>query len=133
MNKHTDTSLRSPLGRTRGLGSAKSGTHHWWLQRLTSIALIPLTIYPLAMLYIQARFGNYDSIIHWLRSPVSAACVILFLGVTAHHTAQGLQVVIEDYIHCETSKIASLILMKFVAVALFVIGTLATLKIMFGA
>jgi len=131
MNSH-NRSLRTPLGKTLGLGSAKAGSHHWWLQRLTSIALILLTAYPIATFFIHAIYGGYAETLVWLHSPISAAAVIHFLGVGFHHAAAGLQVVIEDYVHGENIKVPSLILIKFIAVALTVIGSLAALKVMLG-
>jgi succinate dehydrogenase / fumarate reductase membrane anchor subunit len=131
--KKSSTALRTPLGRVRGLGSAKAGTEHWWMMRVTSLALIALTIYPLVMLYVEARFGTYATLVEWARSPLSGTGIILFLGFGFHHTAHGLQTVIEDYVHCETTKTFSILAVKGLSLALFALGSLATLKIMFGA
>ncbi|MFY9288471.1 MAG: succinate dehydrogenase, hydrophobic membrane anchor protein [Alphaproteobacteria bacterium] len=125
-------SLRSPLSRVRGLGSAGHGTEHWWLQRLTSLALIPLSLYVVASFFIYVVFGSYEGSIYWLRSPINAAFVILFILVGFHHAVSGLQVVIEDYIHCECAKIASLLLVKGLAVVFALLGVLSTGKILYG-
>lgn len=125
--------LRSPLGRVRGLGSAHNGTEHWIGLRLTSVALIPLALYPVVTFFLAANEGGYSALREWLHSPVSAAAVILFLIVGFHHTTSGLQVMIEDYLHCECVKNAMLFVVKFVSLALALLGTLATLKIMLGA
>ncbi|HEU0118819.1 MAG TPA: succinate dehydrogenase, hydrophobic membrane anchor protein [Alphaproteobacteria bacterium] len=131
--KKEKQSLRSELGRVRALGAAGvAATHHWWLQRLTAIALIPLCFIVLNGFFANVVFGTYDSAVHWLRSPFSATFVILFLGVGLHHGASGLQVVIEDYVHCECTKLFSLIFVKFAAVTLAVLGILATVKVLFG-
>ncbi len=127
------SSLRSPLGRVRGLGSAKSGTEHWWMQRVTSLALVVVTGCPMAMLLSHAIYGGYTPTVEGLHAPLAAAGVILFLAFGFHHAASGLQVVIEDYVHCECVKTASVIAVKLAAVTLFALGTLAVLKIMFGA
>jgi succinate dehydrogenase / fumarate reductase membrane anchor subunit len=126
-------SLRSPLGRVRGLGSAKNGSEHWWLQRLTSLALIPLSIYPVAMFFIYAVFGGYEGAHTWVKSLYAATALILFLAVGFHHAASGLQVVIEDYVHGETPKLFAVILVKFIAAAFAILGILAVLKILLGA
>ena len=124
--------LRSSLAKARGLGSARHGTSHWWHQRLTAIALIPLTLYVIANFFQYVVFGSYDGAVIWLRSPFSATAVILLLGVGFHHGASGLQVVIEDYIHCECLKLASVILVKFLAISFALLGILATVKVLFG-
>ncbi len=125
-------SLRSSLGRVRGLGSAKGGTEHWWLQRLTAIMLVPLSLYVLVTFFTYAVFGGYAGAIYWLRSPFAATLVILFLAIGFHHAASGVQVVIEDYVHCEAVKLVSVILVKFFAAAFAILGILATVKILFG-
>jgi succinate dehydrogenase / fumarate reductase membrane anchor subunit len=127
-----DKSLRSPLGRVRGLGSAKHGTEHWWNLRLTSLALIPLSLYVFATFYINVVQGGHDGAVEWLRSPFAATFVLLFLLFGFHHAANGLQVVIEDYVHNEKAKLTLLLLTKFFAIALALLGSLATIKILFG-
>lgn len=131
MNKKTG-SLRSPLGRVRALGSAGHGTEHWWMLRLTSLALVPLSVYFIATFFMFAIDGGYDGAVHWLRSPFAATLMILFLAAGFHHAANGLQVVIEDYVHNECAKMAVIIAVKFIAVAFAVLGILATVKVLFG-
>lgn len=130
--KNKTPSLRTPLARVRSLGSAKDGTEHWWLQRLTAIALIPLTLFVLNGFFTYVVFGTYDGAVYWLRSPFSATLVILFVGVGFHHASSGLQVVIEDYIHCECAKLTAIIAVKFLSVTFALLGILATVKILFG-
>jgi succinate dehydrogenase / fumarate reductase membrane anchor subunit len=125
-------SLRSPLARVRSLGSAGRGTEHWWLQRLTAIALIPLSLFVIVTFYMYVVEGTYDGAVYWLRSPFAATFVILFLAVGFHHAASGLQVVIEDYVHCECAKLTSLIVVKFLAVVFALLGILSTVKILLG-
>lgn len=125
-------SLRSPLARVRGLGSAGHGTEHWWVQRLTALALIPLSLYVTATFFIYVVYGGYDGAVYWLRSPLNSAFVILFVLVGFHHAASGLQVVIEDYVHCECAKLASIVVVKFIAAFFALLGVLAAVKVLFG-
>ena len=126
-------SMRSPLGVARGLGSAKGGTEHWILQRMTALALIPLSLYVLTGFFNAVVLGGYEDAVLWLHSPLSATFVLLFLLVGLRHATVGLQVVIEDYAHCEATKLTLLFIVKFVALALAVLGTLSVAKIFFGA
>jgi succinate dehydrogenase / fumarate reductase, membrane anchor subunit len=130
--KHDKRSLRSPLGQVRALGSAKSGTEHWWMLRITSIILVPLSVYVMIGFFVHAIDGGYEGAIHWLRSPLSATFVVLFLVASFHHAANGLQVVIEDYVHCEKAKLVSLITIKCIAGLLVVLGVLATVIVLLG-
>ena len=123
--------LRSPLGRVRGLGSAKEGVEHWWLQRVTAIALIPLGIWFVSSL-IAIAGADYVEVVAWLRSPVVAITLVLLIGVTFHHAQAGLQVVIEDYVHDEGAKIASILGVKAIALILALAGIFAVLKVAFG-
>lgn len=125
--------LRSPLGRVRGLGSAKHGTSHWWLQRLTALALIPLCAWFVVKLLFCLQGGDYAAAVSWLRHPVSAAAMALLLVTGFHHAASGLQVVIEDYVHHESARLAAIIAVKFLAAAMAVIGLVAIGKIAFGS
>ncbi|KJB89905.1 succinate dehydrogenase, partial [Skermanella aerolata KACC 11604] len=119
------------LGRVRGLGSAKAGSHHWWLSRLTSVALIPLTLW-FVFGALSIVGDGHAAAVEWLSSPFSAVMAILFVGVTFQHTASGIQVVLEDYVHNELVKMASIIAAKFLCFALAVAGIFAVLKIAFG-
>ena len=130
--KKTSKSLQSPLGRVRSLGSAGNGTEHWLLLRLTSIVLVPLSIYFVASFYIHVVDGGYEDAVYWLRSPFTSTFLILFLAITFHHAANGLQVVIEDYIHCSALKLASVVVIKSVCSALALLGILAAIKVLFG-
>ena len=124
-------SMRSPLGRIRGLGSAKDGTGHWWAQRVTALALVPLVVW-FVISVIGVAGSDYLTFVAWLSSPLVAGLMILLLVATFHHAQLGLQVVIEDYVHDEGVKIAALLVMKGIVVLLGVIGVLAVLKIAVG-
>ena len=124
-------SLRSPLGRVRGLGSAKTGTDHFWVQRVTAVALVPLTLWFVYALLSLAG-ADYATVSAWLRSPVNAVLMLALIVATFHHMQLGLQVVIEDYIHGEGIKIASLMIMKGGSLLLAVAAAFAVLKVAFG-
>ena len=103
-------SLRTPLGRARGLGSAKEGTHHWWIQRINAVALVLLSIWFVASL-LSIVGADYIGAAAWLQNPLNAIIMILFIVAGFHHLHLGLQVVIEDYVH-GPMKIVSLMVIK---------------------
>ncbi len=123
--------LRSPLARVRGLGSAKSGTEHWWAQRLTALALIPLCLWFVAS--VAAMVGaDYATMRAWVDSPLVAGLLILLIVATFYHAYLGVQVVIEDYVHYEPVKIAALLFVAGLSVLLGVIAVLSVLVLLFG-
>ena len=95
---------RSPLANVRGLGSAKSGTSHWWMQRVTAVALVPLSFWFIKFLNLSLT-APYQETIEWLTSPVNTVAVVALILAIFYHAALGLQVVIEDYIAAEGIKI----------------------------
>lgn len=123
-------SLRSPLSQARGLGSAKDGVGHWWAQRLTAIALIPLTLW---FVYSLAKFplSDYATMVLWLHSPLVAVALVLFFAAMTYHAALGVQVVIEDYVGNEGVKLLSIVAAKFALYALGAASIFAVLKIAF--
>ena len=125
-------SLRSPLGRVRGLGSAKDGTGHWWAQRLTAVALIPLSIWFAASVAAMTGAG-YVEFRDWVGSPLVASLLILVIVSTFYHAYLGLQVVIEDYVHNEATKLVGLVLVKGAAILLAVIGVVSVLMLLLGS
>lgn len=128
-NEHTgEVSLRSPLGRVRGLGSAKGGTHHWWLQRVTSIALLPLTIW-FALAAASLAGASYIDTLAWIGRPWNAVLLLATIGLSFHHTAAGLQVVLEDYAKPEWVKMGGILAIKAICVLLALASALAVLKI----
>ncbi|PWR18937.1 succinate dehydrogenase, hydrophobic membrane anchor protein [Zavarzinia compransoris] len=122
------SSLRSPLGAVRGLGSAKDGTHHWWLQRVSAIALVPLTIWFVASLVVLAG-SPYEVFVGWVAQPLVAVLLGLFVGVGFWHLKLGAQVVIEDYIHAESTKLIVSMLVNFATVVLGAAAVFSILKI----
>jgi succinate dehydrogenase / fumarate reductase membrane anchor subunit len=125
-----DTRLRSPLGRVMGLGSAKAGVAHWWAQRLTALALIPLLLW-FVIEVIGLTGAPRSAVVAWLHGPFAAIATLLLLIAAFYHMALGVQVVIEDYVHSEWSKVTLLVLNKFVAFALAAAGIFAVLRIAF--
>jgi succinate dehydrogenase / fumarate reductase membrane anchor subunit len=122
--------MRSPLARAMGFGSAKDGVEHWWIQRVSAVALVPLTLWFVAS--IIAHTGNdYATFIVWLRTPLASILMILLLIALFYHTALGLQVVIEDYVHSGV-KFAALVAVRLGCFALAATGIVAALRIAFG-
>jgi succinate dehydrogenase / fumarate reductase membrane anchor subunit len=125
------TDYRTSLARVRGLGAAKSGTDHFWEQRLTSIALVPLTL--AAIIIVIALIGrNHAAVVQILGSPLVAIVMLLFIFATVYHMKLGLQSVIEDYVHGKGLKTALLIANLFACAVLWLACTYAILKLSFG-
>lgn len=121
---------RSTLARAMGLGSAKEGVGHWWSQRISAVALIPLTLWFVASI-IAHTGSEYATFIAWLRTPLVSILMILLLIAIFYHTALGLQVVIEDYVH-SWAKFAALVAVRLGCFALAAAGIITTLRIVFG-
>ncbi|MCP3870835.1 MAG: succinate dehydrogenase, hydrophobic membrane anchor protein [Gammaproteobacteria bacterium] len=124
--------LRTPLSQVKGLGAAKEGVSHWWMQRLTSIALVPLVLW-LGFGLASLSGADYATFTEWVRSPMVAVLLILTIVVSFHHGQMGLQVIVEDYVPNEPVRAAAIILVKLAAVLFSVIGVYAVLKIALGA
>jgi succinate dehydrogenase / fumarate reductase, membrane anchor subunit len=125
--------MRSLLGRARGLGSAKSGTATWWAERVTSVALVPLTIWFVAsVLALHAHGGGRAAVAHWAGGPVTATLLVALVLATFHHVRLGLQAVIEDYVHVEAVKTISLLVMKGVVALLALLALISVLKLAFA-
>ena len=121
-------SLRNPLSQAEGLGSAKEGVAHWWAQRLTSVALAPLGLW-LAFSLAYLPDLSHPILIDWLAKPVPSVLMLAFVIIACYHMVLGLQVIIEDYIHCPWLKISSLIVTKFGTFLLALAGSTAILKL----
>ena len=124
----TDNPMKTHLARVRGLGSAKEGSHHWWMQRLTAIALIPLTVW-FAISIISIVGADHAAVVNWFSSPVISIFMILFVSTMVYHSTLGVQVVIEDYIHKERWKFGLLIALKFFGITLGVVAVFSILKL----
>jgi succinate dehydrogenase / fumarate reductase membrane anchor subunit len=130
MSKST-SSLRSPLGRARGLGSAKEGTHHWLAQRVTALSLIPLTFW-LVWSILSMADANFVEFTNWLYDPINATLMILFIVAGFYHAQLGLQVVIEDYVANHAWRFAFLLIMKLLCALLGALATVSILIVTFG-
>jgi len=126
-----NSDLRTPLARARGLGSARVGVHHWWAQRLTAIALIPLVVW-FAISLVMMSGADYGAVRAWIGSPVVMVLLILTIAIGLHHGQLGLQVVIEDYVHGDGSKLALIVAVRFIAVLFGLAAVVAILRIGFG-
>lgn len=124
--------MQSNLARVRGMGSAKEGVQHWWMQRLTAVALVPLTLW-LAISIIAHAGAGHAAVTAWMGQPVPAILMILLVVGGYYHAKLGIQVVIEDYVHNEGVKFAALIGLKLLTVLLGVASVFAILKLAFGA
>jgi succinate dehydrogenase / fumarate reductase membrane anchor subunit len=123
-------SLRSPLGRVLGLGSAKEGVHHWWVQRLTSVALVPLGVwFTVSLLSLPSL--EHTTVIAWMAQSWTSLLLILFVLIGTWHSQLGLRVVVEDYVH-GGAKTVVLVIVTFAHTLIAVAGVFAILKVAFG-
>lgn len=124
-------SLRSPLGRVLGMGSAKDGTGHWWSQRVTAVALVPLTLW-----FVISLLGlpglDYDTVHDWVSLPLHGFLASITVAVLAYHSYLGTNVIIEDYVVSNGTKIASLLLLRFAYVLVGGACIFAILRMAFG-
>jgi len=120
------------IGRVRGLGAAKSGVHHWWLQRVTAIANLLLVIWLIVSLVRLPDLGH-QTVTDWMGQPLAAVPLILFTVSVFWHARLGLQVLIEDYLHSEGNKVAALLALNAFAIAGGLVGVFSILKIALGA
>ena len=123
--------FRTPLSRVKGHGSAKEGTGHFWTQRLTAIALVPLVLW-LAFSIASLPDMDYIAIREWLSTPFNAIVMILFMIAGFYHAKLGLQVVIEDYVGSHGPRTAAIIAVTFIAAALGVTGVFSVMRIAFA-
>ena len=123
-------SLQSPLGRVLGRGSARQGVSHWWVQRLTAIALIPLTLWFVLRVTGLSDY-EHDTVRAWIATGWHPVWLILLIGTLAWHSALGVQVVLEDYVHEKGIKVAALVTSTFLHVLAVVAGTYAVLRVAF--
>lgn len=122
--------LETPLAKARGLGSAKSGTGHWWWQRLTAIALVPLVIWLVWSLYAMAG-ADLETVRAWLARPLNSLLMVSTLIALFYHAQLGMQVVIEDYVH-GPMEVFLQVAVRFICLILALAGILATIRISLG-
>jgi succinate dehydrogenase / fumarate reductase membrane anchor subunit len=124
-------SLRSPIGRVLGLGSAKEGVSHWWTQRVTSVALVILTLWFVSALLRLGDLG-YPIVTAWMSSPFNAVLLSLLIVTAVYHSQLGVQVVVEDYVARHGTKVIVLLLLNFLHVVVGALGVFSVLRIAFG-
>jgi succinate dehydrogenase / fumarate reductase membrane anchor subunit len=123
--------METPLARVRGLGSAREGGHHWWIERLTSVSTLLLFVWLFVSL-LRLPGLDYRTVTEWLQSPLAAVPMLLLILSTFWHLKLGMQVVIEDYVHEEGWKFLSILLLNFATVIGGAFALFAVLKIALG-
>ena len=119
-------SIRTPLARVRGLGTAKDGTHHWWMQRVTSITLVPLVLWFVISMLAHSH-TDYATFQHWLSNPINAGLMVTFLFTMFYHAKLGMQVIYEEYVRPECGMYTALLVTQF---ALFLLGAIAIVAVL---
>lgn len=130
LNRNPPTARASALYRAIGLGSAKSGAQHWWLQRVTAVALVPLLVWLVASLLAHAR-DDHQALSHWLGRPAVAVTMAVLLVALFWHMKLGLRVIVEDYVHADRVKFAALVAVDLLCLALMAIGVFTSLYLAF--
>ena len=125
-------SLMTPLNRVLGLGQAKGAAEHWWLQRMTAVALLPLGLW-FAYGLLTLRGFDYASVVMWVRQPMTSILLILLVVAVGYHSALGVQVIIEDYVTGKGLRAATLMASTLAHVGLTIAAVFAVLKIAFGS
>lgn len=123
--------FRSPLSVAKGMGSAKEGTHHFWMQRVTAVALVPLILWFCLSLAMMPE-ATYAEVVSWMKSPFNAVMLILSIFASFWHLAMGLQVIQEDYISDNNIRMVSILIMKLLCFFFAALGVFSVIKIAVG-
>ena len=123
--------FRTPLSQARGLGSAMAGTGHWWAQRLTAIALVPLMLW-FVWSVIGLTAADYATVHTWIAQPMNAGLLLVLIYAAFYHSMLGLQVIIEDYVHARWLEVSLMILVRFGSILLGIAAALAVILIATG-
>ena len=121
-------SMSTPLARARGLGSAKSGLHHWWHQRISAVAMVGLVSWMVILLFSLVE-ADYQTALNILAHPVNATVVVLFVAVGLWHASLGLKVVLEDYVANEGARLIAILAVKMAASVTAILAILSVLKV----
>lgn len=119
--------MRSQLGRVRGTGAAKSGVHHWWIERVTSIALVPLTLWFIFSV-LRLLGAPHQAMIDWVAFPVNTVLLLALIGMTFHHMQLGAQVILEDYVDAKWLMTVLVLAIKGAALLLALAAGIAVVK-----
>lgn len=125
-------SLRSPVGKVLGLGSAGQGSGHWWTQRVSAVALLFLGLWFVGSLIGLDDFG-YASVSGWVSAPLNSVLLILLVGTVVYHSFLGVEVVVEDYVAHHGWKVGVIVALKFIHIVLAALGIFAVLRVAFGS
>lgn len=123
--------LRSPLAKAKGLGASGDASHHFWIQRITALAMVPLVIWFCISISLLPE-ASYEGVVAWLQSPFNAIMMTLLVVVSFQHAHQGIQVIIEDYVSSHTPRITGILVVKFLSYFLMVVGVYSIVKITLG-
>lgn len=126
MNK--SRSMQTPLAAVRGLGSAKSGLHHWWNQRMTAVAMVPLVIWMVSLCILMTG-ASYQDALAIASHPANATVLILFVAVGFWHAILGLQVILEDYVAAEGLRLVLIVVIRMFAIALAALSISSILRV----
>lgn len=123
--------LRSPLAKVKGLGVSPESSQHFWIHRVTALALVPLTLWFCFSIALLPE-ASYEAIVNWMQSPFNATMLILTVVISLHHGQQGVQVIIEDYISDYNIRLLGILVIKFIAYFLMALGVFSVIKIALG-
>lgn len=121
---------RTPLSRARGLGSAREGLHDWWRQRVTAVALVPLSVW-FAFCVALLPSASYADVVAWINVPWNTLLLLSFIFIVFYHTLLGLQSLVEDYVHLDWLKLVGILSIKLTFAFLALAAVYSTLRIVF--
>lgn len=125
------TDMKTPLAKVRGLGSAGTGVHHWWLQRLTALGNIPLGLFVVVSFMMNAG-ADHAHWVAWIKQPTVSVLLILFVANSFYHMKLGLMVPVEDYVSRKRARIAAAVLINFTVILMAALSIFSILRIAFG-
>jgi len=120
--------FRTPISKARGFGSAKEGSHHWWIQRVTAVALIPLTLW-FGISVVMVPGAQYQDIVAWIASPWNSVLLVATIIAVFYHAILGIQVVIEDYVQAPWAKVSAILASKLLLILFALAALFATFRI----
>lgn len=128
MSEKRNNRFMSPLARARGLGSQHEGAHHWMMERITAVLLVPLVMWIVYSILI-LKGASYEAFIAWMQSPINAVVMMMFMVVSSYHAVMGLQVIMEDYISCHCTRMVGIVFVKVLFGVVAVASVFSILKV----